>query len=78
MDIGPTELIIILVIVLLLFGVGRIGKIAGELGSGIRAFKEGLSSEKDGDKGQPAAPAPSSEPGSEDEIPDPDKSDPKI
>jgi sec-independent protein translocase protein TatA len=43
---GPTELTIILVIVLLLFGVGRIGKIAGELGSGIRAFKEGLSGDK--------------------------------
>jgi sec-independent protein translocase protein TatA len=42
MRIGPTELIIILVIVLVLFGVGRIGKIAGELGSGIRAFKDGL------------------------------------
>ncbi len=39
---GPTELIIILLIVVLLFGVGRIGKIAGELGSGIRSFKEGL------------------------------------
>ncbi len=39
---GPTELIIILVIVVLLFGVGRSGKIAGELGSGIRSFKEGL------------------------------------
>jgi len=39
---GTTELIIILVIVLLLFGVGRIGKIAGELGGGIRAFREGL------------------------------------
>ncbi len=47
MDIGPTELIIILVIVLLLFGVGRIGKIAGELGSGIRAFREGLQGEND-------------------------------
>jgi len=42
MNFGPTELIIILVIVLLLFGVGRITKIAGELGSGIRAFKDGL------------------------------------
>ncbi len=42
MDIGPTELIIILLIVVLLFGVGRISKVAGELGSGIRAFKEGL------------------------------------
>lgn len=43
---GPTELIIILVIVLILFGVGRIGKIAGELGSGIRSFKEGLSGDE--------------------------------
>lgn len=42
---GPTELIIILVIVIVLFGVGRIGKIAGEMGSGIRAFRQGLKSE---------------------------------
>ena len=41
---GPLELIIILVIIVLLFGVGRIGKIAGELGSGIRNFREGLKS----------------------------------
>jgi sec-independent protein translocase protein TatA len=39
---GVPELLIILVIVILLFGMGRIGKIAGELGSGIRAFREGL------------------------------------
>ncbi len=39
---GLPEWIIILVIVVILFGVGRIGKIAGELGSGIRAFREGL------------------------------------
>ena len=36
------ELIIILVIVVLLFGVGRIGRIAGELGKGIREFRKGL------------------------------------
>lgn len=36
---GPTELLIILVIVVLLFGVGRIGKIAGELGTAIRSFR---------------------------------------
>lgn len=40
--IGTTELIIILVIVILLFGVGRIGKIAGEMGKGVRAFRSGL------------------------------------
>jgi sec-independent protein translocase protein TatA len=42
MEIGIPELLIILAIVILIFGVGRISKVAGELGSGIRAFKEGL------------------------------------
>ncbi len=45
---GPTELIIILVIVIILFGVGRIGKIAGEMGSGIRAFRQGLKEDEEG------------------------------
>lgn len=44
MQFGPLELGIILVIILLLFGVGRIGKIAGELGSGMRSFRENLKS----------------------------------
>jgi sec-independent protein translocase protein TatA len=43
MDIGAPELIIILIIVVLLFGPGRIGSVAGELGKGIRNFREGLS-----------------------------------
>ena len=44
---GSTELIIILIIVVLLFGAGRIGKIAGELGSGIRNFRESMKSDED-------------------------------
>ncbi len=44
---GQTELIIVLAVVVLLFGVGRIGKIASELGSGIRSFKEGLNGNQD-------------------------------
>lgn len=40
------EWIVILVIVLLLFGPGRIGRIAGELGRGIKAFREGLGKDK--------------------------------
>jgi len=39
---GHWELLIILAIVLLLFGVGRIGKLGSELGKGIRAFREGV------------------------------------
>ena len=42
-DFGVPELLIILVIIVLLFGPGRIGKIAGELGKGIKNFREGLS-----------------------------------
>jgi sec-independent protein translocase protein TatA len=39
---GAPELILILVILLLLFGVGQIGKIRGELGKGIKFFRHGL------------------------------------
>ncbi len=46
-NLGPTELLIILVIVLLLFGVGRVGRIGGELGRAIREFRRGLSGDED-------------------------------
>lgn len=42
MAFGPTELIIILVIVILLFGIGRVGKIGGELGSAVANFRKGM------------------------------------
>jgi sec-independent protein translocase protein TatA len=41
-NLGPVELIIILVVVLLVFGVGRLSKIGGEMGSAIREFRSGL------------------------------------
>jgi sec-independent protein translocase protein TatA len=49
MDIGVPELLIILVIVIVLFGPGRFGKILGELGSGLKSFKENLNGEKQDD-----------------------------
>ena len=39
---GAPELLILLTIVILLFGVGRISKISGELGRGIRSFRKSL------------------------------------
>jgi sec-independent protein translocase protein TatA len=44
------EWIVILVIVLLLFGPGRIGRIAGELGRGIKAFREGIGKDEPEDE----------------------------
>ncbi len=44
------EWIIILVIVILVFGIGRLGKIGGELGSAIRQFREGLGGGKEEEK----------------------------
>ncbi len=47
---GGTEWIIILVIVILLFGPGRIGKLSGEIGKSIKSFRDGLSGDKEEDK----------------------------
>lgn len=48
-SLGPTELIIILIIVVLLFGVGRVSRIGGELGSAVANFRKGL---QEGAKGK--------------------------
>jgi len=46
-QLGPTELIIILAIIILVFGVGRIAKISKEAGQAISAFKSGLEEGKE-------------------------------
>ena len=46
--IGTTELLIILLIVLIIFGAGKLKNIGGDVGSAIKSFKEGIR-----DKGQP-------------------------
>ena len=55
---GPTELIIILVIVLIIFGAGRLPGIGKALGRGIKEFKDGSTGkdekpEKQGDEKEP-------------------------
>ncbi len=53
MGIGTTELLIILVIVLVLFGGSKIPQLMGGLGKGVREFRKGMSGEEgksEGDK----------------------------
>jgi sec-independent protein translocase protein TatA len=61
MDIGPTELLIILVIVVILFGSGRIAKLGGELGHGLREFRKGLSGEDEAPAGMLPTTKPSAD-----------------
>ena len=46
---GTTELIIILVLVLIIFGAGKLPQVGGAMGKGLRNFKDGI---KDGEKEQ--------------------------
>jgi sec-independent protein translocase protein TatA len=45
--IGVPELLIILVIVLIIFGVGKLPEIGSALGKGIRNFKKSVSDQSD-------------------------------
>lgn len=47
MNFGLPEILIVVLIVLLLFGPGRIQKIFSEMGKGIKSFKDGLQGNKD-------------------------------
>ena len=43
---GHWEIILILVIVLILFGAGKLPKVAGEIAKGIKSFRAGLKDEE--------------------------------
>jgi sec-independent protein translocase protein TatA len=49
-NIGPTELIIVLVIVLLIFGPKRLPGLGKQLGSGMREFKDSITGKGDKDE----------------------------
>lgn len=51
MSLGPWQLVIIAIIILVLFGRGRISEMMGDFGKGIKSFKHGMNEEVD-------APAP--------------------
>ena len=50
--------LVVLVIVLLLFGAGKIPKLMGDMAKGVKAFKSGLKEDEEEGKSASAGPAP--------------------
>ena len=44
---GPWEIGLILMIILIIFGVGKLPQVGGALGKGLRAFRKGQHGEED-------------------------------
>ncbi len=42
MQVGPWQLLIVAIVVLVLFGRGKVSNLMGEVGKGISAFKKGV------------------------------------
>ena len=47
MSIGAGQLLIILVIILVLFGAGKLPQVMSDLGKGLKSFREGMKDNKD-------------------------------
>ena len=43
---GTTELIIILAIIVIFFGVGKLPAVLGQMGRGVKAFKDGMNDDE--------------------------------
>ncbi len=55
MNLGPFELVILLVLVMLLFGAARLPKLARSLGQSSKEFKKGLSEGAQADEDPPGS-----------------------
>lgn len=51
--IGGPELILILVVVLIIFGVGKLPQVGGAIGKGIREFRKGQRGEEEEEEQRP-------------------------
>ena len=51
MNIGPVQILIIAVVILVLFGRGRISEMMGDFGKGVKSFRQGLSEDEEPKKG---------------------------
>ena len=50
MGISLTHLVITLVVILIIFGAGKLPKVMGDIGRGMRNFREGLKSDNDSEE----------------------------
>jgi sec-independent protein translocase protein TatA len=57
---GMTEWLIILVIVVIFFGVGKLPNVLGQMGKGVKAFKEGMDPKDEDGKNKEIDVTPSS------------------
>ena len=48
MYVGPWQLVLILIIIMVIFGAGKLPKVMGDFGKGINSFKKGLKENEDG------------------------------
>lgn len=64
MSIGIWQVVLILVIVLILFGAGKLPKVMGDVAAGVKNFKKGMKDDEDDDK----APKSISESSSDQEV----------
>ncbi|MBF0414229.1 MAG: Sec-independent protein translocase subunit TatA [Magnetococcales bacterium] len=53
MGFNATELFIILMIVLVVFGAGKLPKVMGDLGKGVKSFKEAMNEKDEGTDKEP-------------------------
>lgn len=47
MNVGPFQILIIALVILVLFGRGRISEMMGDFGKGVKSFRKGLADEDD-------------------------------
>ncbi len=47
MDLGPLEIIVVLAVVIIIFGVGKLPQVGGALGKSIREFRSSVRGEED-------------------------------
>ena len=52
---GPWEIGLVLVIILIIFGVGKLPQVGGAVGKGLRAFRRGQQGEADEEEEKPVA-----------------------